>query len=144
MIFLAVTLGFFAENIREHITDAKKGKEYAIAYRDDLIKDTTILEIIISIVNRDIASCDSLNKYLQNGRTKEVADLQKIYQYNLTSLAGFSVNLTDRTSLQLKNSGGIGLLKNKKVINEILDYWNNGTILESMRAVIEIMRQQAR
>src|SRR4051812_47286529 len=28
MIFLAVTLGFFAENIREHFTDARIEKEY--------------------------------------------------------------------------------------------------------------------
>jgi hypothetical protein len=28
MIFLAVTMGFFAENIREHFTEKAKGKEY--------------------------------------------------------------------------------------------------------------------
>ena len=28
MIFLAVTLGFFAENIREHLSDNAKEKEY--------------------------------------------------------------------------------------------------------------------
>jgi hypothetical protein len=28
MIFLAVTLGFFAENIREHLSDRSKEKEY--------------------------------------------------------------------------------------------------------------------
>ena len=30
MIFLAVTAGFFAENIREHLDDNKKEKEYHV------------------------------------------------------------------------------------------------------------------
>ncbi len=36
MIFLAVSLSFFAENIREKITDHKMAKVYAAAMLDDL------------------------------------------------------------------------------------------------------------
>jgi hypothetical protein len=36
MIFLAVTLGFFAENIREHFTDKNNTKVYLETYRDEL------------------------------------------------------------------------------------------------------------
>ena len=32
MIFLAVTLGFFAENIREHLTNSAKEKEYIAGF----------------------------------------------------------------------------------------------------------------
>ena len=144
MIFLAVTLGFFAENIREHFTEARKGKEYAISYKEDLVKDTAIIQSIISIINRDIEGCDSLNYYLENERTKTVVDLQKIYQYNLAALGGFSYNLTDRTAPQLKNSGGMLLLNKKRVVNGILDYWQNGSILESIQIAAGTMRQQAR
>ena len=144
MIFLAVTLGFFAENIREHFTETRKGKEYAISYKEDLVKDTAIIESIISILNRDIEGCDSLNYYLENERTKSVIDLQKIYQYNLSALGGFSFNLTDRTASQLKNSGGMLLLNKKKVVNGILDYWQNGAVLEGIQSATATMRQQAR
>ena len=144
MIFLAVTLGFFAENIREHFTETRKGKEYAISYKEDLVKDTAIIESIISILNRDIEGCDSLNYYLENERTKTVIDLQKIYQYNLVALGGFSFNLTDRTASQLKNSGGMLLLNKKKVVNGILDYWQNGAVLEGIQSATATMRQQAR
>ncbi len=144
MIFLAVTLGFFAENIREHFTDTKKGKEYAISYKEDLIKDTAIIQKVILILNRDIAGCDSLNNYLQKERTKTVIDLQNIYQFNLSALGGFSFSLTDRTSSQLKNSGGMRLLTNKKVINGILEYWESGALLEGIQIATSTMRQQAR
>jgi hypothetical protein len=144
MIFLAVTLGFFAENIREHFTDTRKGREYAISYKEDLIKDTVIIQKTIWILNRDIAGCDSLNSFLQNERTKTVDDLKKIYQYNLSALGGFSFSLTDRTSSQLKNSGGMRLLTNKKVIDGILNYWESGAVLDGIQTATATMRQQAR
>lgn len=40
MIFLAVTLGFFAENIRESIAHRKKEKEYIVSIIQDLKMDT--------------------------------------------------------------------------------------------------------
>src|SRR5664279_2153560 len=40
MIFLAVTLGFIAENIREHISDRSKEKEYIESMLQDLKSDT--------------------------------------------------------------------------------------------------------
>ena len=144
MIFLAVTLGFFAENIREHFADVRKGKEYAISYKEDLLKDTAIIQKIILMINNNVAGCDSLNDYLQNQRTKTVLDLQKVYQYNLAALGGFSFHLTDRTVSQLKNSGGMRLLTNKKVVNGILDYWENGSVLDAIQIGISTMRQQAR
>jgi hypothetical protein len=43
MIFLAVTLGFFAENIREHLSDSAKEKEYIESLVQDLKLDQQIL-----------------------------------------------------------------------------------------------------
>src|SRR5450759_535969 len=40
MIFLAVFLGFVAENIREHIVENDRAKEYAISLVQDLQNDT--------------------------------------------------------------------------------------------------------
>src|SRR5450759_5326081 len=41
MIFLAVTLGFFAENIREYFSDSQKEKQYTQSLYEDLKADTT-------------------------------------------------------------------------------------------------------
>jgi hypothetical protein len=40
MIFLAVTMGFFAENLRESITDHAKEKEYKTLIIEDLQEST--------------------------------------------------------------------------------------------------------
>src|SRR5271170_314279 len=49
MIFLAVTLGFFAENIREHIADGKKEKYLIHLLKEDLTKDTARLHLLIYV-----------------------------------------------------------------------------------------------
>ncbi len=45
MIFLAVTMGFFAENIRESVSDHSKEKEYIAGIKKDLVADTSALNI---------------------------------------------------------------------------------------------------
>lgn len=44
MIFLAVTLGFFAEGLRENISDHSKEKEYIVSIIQDMKKDIEKLE----------------------------------------------------------------------------------------------------
>ena len=51
MIFLAVTLGFFAEQIREGFTDHIREKEYMKLMIEDLKSDTVLLSS-----NKQIAS----------------------------------------------------------------------------------------
>ena len=47
MIFLAVTLGFFAESLREHMADKSKEKEFIISLKEDLISDTAQLSYLL-------------------------------------------------------------------------------------------------
>jgi hypothetical protein len=48
MIFLAVTMGFFAESIRESISDSGKEKEYMVTMIEDLKKDTLAFDKVIA------------------------------------------------------------------------------------------------
>ncbi len=43
MIFLAVTAGFFAETLREHIADRNKEKKHIQSLVQDLKNDTTLI-----------------------------------------------------------------------------------------------------
>src|SRR6476620_2575759 len=45
MIFLAVTMGFFAESFREHLSDRSKEKEYIKSMVEDLETDSAFLEL---------------------------------------------------------------------------------------------------
>jgi hypothetical protein len=60
MIFLAVTLGFFAENIREHVSEKKKAYNLAESFENDLKKDTTQLNFLVNFNNGKLSTLDSL------------------------------------------------------------------------------------
>ncbi|SDB51334.1 hypothetical protein SAMN03097699_1829 [Flavobacteriaceae bacterium MAR_2010_188] len=60
MLFLAVFLGFVAENIREHTVENDRAKEYAISLVQDLQNDTTSLNTQIKSAEIYIAITDSL------------------------------------------------------------------------------------
>ncbi len=65
MLFLAVFLGFLAENFREHQVEKERGREYVKSFREDLCKDTTILRLNIETLKRISIAGDSLIKILQ-------------------------------------------------------------------------------
>ncbi len=88
---------------------------------------------------------DSLVKILQENRIQLPNDLKKLYDYNITSLAGFTSSpLTDRTSVQLKNSGGMRLITEKKIIDAIIDYWVGVENLARVESTAQEMRLHAR
>ena len=65
MLFLAVTLGFFVENQREHYIERKRAAEYVQQLLFDLTKDTTRLNNDISYYKWRENTIDSLIVLLQ-------------------------------------------------------------------------------
>ena len=49
MIFLAVTMGFFAESYREHLKDQRQEKEFIVSLKEDIISDTIQLNVALSL-----------------------------------------------------------------------------------------------
>src|SRR6516164_4263688 len=60
MIFIAVTLGFFAESLRESISESHIEKDYIKSFVEDLKSDTATLGKIIPAESRGISGIDSL------------------------------------------------------------------------------------
>lgn len=60
MIFLAVFMGFIAENIRESITEHKRAAEFAQSYYEDIKKDTTEINRALRLGMHKITATDSL------------------------------------------------------------------------------------
>jgi hypothetical protein len=110
MLFLAVFLGFVAENIREHVTEGHKGKEYVESYYDDLKNDTARISWNIEFDARKLKGLEGLsdcyNAVLKN--PKNTSCLMGIIQ----SIAiNRPFTRTERTSRQLANAGGFRMLK---------------------------------
>src|SRR5947209_4017888 len=59
MIFLAVSLGFLAENLREYITSRTKEKEYIRGFIRNIQDDTANLKHVIYFDSIQVAGIDS-------------------------------------------------------------------------------------
>jgi hypothetical protein len=121
MIFLAVTLGFFAEGIRENITDSTKEKEYILSMMQDLRDDTSSISKTINALTAASKDIDTMLIELKSN-TPNVAVLNNIISSHFWLYTGFSYN--NRTIQQLKNAGNFRLLKNEAVADSILQYDN--------------------
>jgi len=110
MLFLAVTLGFFVENMREHYIEHKRGLQYIRSFVEDLKTDTAGFSHIIAQykikegqLNQLYLCYDSIN-----GKFQSADCINKIYAASI----GFQdLIFTDRTLQQLKNAGGLRLLE---------------------------------
>jgi hypothetical protein len=120
MIFLAVTLGFFAENIREHINESNQGKQYIQSLVEDLESDTTRMNYVIQF---DEAKINALNRMYQCYDTvandlKATSCMGVLIKYSKVNRPFL---LNDRTITQLANAGGYRLLE-KEDADSILAY----------------------
>jgi hypothetical protein len=121
MLFLAITLGFFVENQREHIVEKNRAKEYARLLADDLSSDIGEFNRTKRVLNKIIAAGDSLGKILNTTDIKKVPG-GKLYYYEYWSGWRWSVISRDATLQQMKNSGSLRYMHNTSLIRKILNY----------------------
>src|SRR5580704_10760064 len=124
MIFLAVTMGFFAENIREHFVDKQKEKEYVRSFVEDLSSDEIELPRLINAIKRQqILAADSLPVLLKDASTKTPANSIYYFLRGMVRQQGIHAFITDRTIAQAKNSGEMRLIRNKQISDSLVDYY---------------------
>ena len=121
MIFLAVSMGFIAENVRESITAHEKKKQYVESLIQDLKEDTVKINEGIEKNLARVSGLDSLLNYLKTFPYTD-SSLNKIYQLRNHLRYRGEVFFTKRTLVQLKNSGGMQFIKNMAVSDSIVNY----------------------
>jgi len=134
MLFLAVFCGFLAENQREKLTDHRREKEFMRSMIDDLKKDTATISIHIKALEKFEKRIDSsiwLYAIQKNPTPAQVARIGRTAEGGLASIIAL---FTDRTSSQLKNSGGMRLIRNKTVADSLTDYW---TGIDRIKEIID-------
>src|SRR5665647_67142 len=120
MIFLAVTMGFFAESLREHINDNEKREQYIQSLVEDLETDTSRMEDIIQFDEAKINALGSMYACYDTvtKNMKATSCMGILIKYSKVNRA-FQPN--DRTYIQLANAGGFRLLR-KEDADSILAY----------------------
>ena len=137
MIFLAVTMGFFAENIREHVTDNEKGKEYMQSLYSDMEQDSIDLARTSYWNNLQTKIFDSLIVLIQKPAL-DSNDINKLYLFGRVVTRTVIFEPTNRTISQLNNSGNFRLIRNVALGDSILDYEHWVSVYESNITVSSI------
>lgn len=106
MIFLAVTLGFFAETVREKISEHKLLKEYAASLVKDLELDTSQLYAYRNYYRYASGNVDTLLQLLANNNPQNIPT-GKMYWYGLFGGAHGYFTPNDATMQQIKSTGAL-------------------------------------
>lgn len=119
MIFLAVTMGFFAETIREHYTEHKNAEILAHSLLEDMKKDTASLHSLIAFGNKRMVAADSVLSIFHSPRSGW--NSQSIYTNMVPLLTSLPFISTDGTYTQMKTSGTLRYF-NQPLVNIINAY----------------------
>lgn len=118
MLFLAVTLGFFAENLREHFSDKEKERKYVQTLYYDLKDDTSQIKHEIPFWQSQLKRIDTLRAEIKKADRMNIP-LAITMAAHVRSYSNFLYH--DRTISQLKNSGNFRLLS-AALADSIMEY----------------------
>jgi len=103
MLFAAVTLGFFAENIREKIADKERSRELIEVVAKDLKSDVEMLNMLKDFETEKIKQCDTFRTLLS--ADPATVD-QKDYYRVLTNYSVFFVfTPNDKSRIDAESKG---------------------------------------
>lgn len=136
MLFLAVFCGFLAENQREHYIENLREKQYMRSLLEDLHTDSATVKIVYNRALIQKAQIDSLIELGNYSPLNEV-NISKLYMLHGQTTRFLNIRFEDGTSSQLKNAGGMRLIRNKQVGKTIRQYWAKIETLSRIRDRLE-------
>ena len=120
MIFLAVTMGFIAENIREHFTETKSAHEYLESYRNDLLQNGQKLKLYDSVFVAELPVYDSIvDIFYEKSENKNLTVLARLL---LEGQKNIVVTINTPTYQQLISSGSMRYIDNSVLKDSIANY----------------------
>lgn len=142
MLFLAVSLGFFVENMREHHVEHEREEQYIKSLVSDLKTDVVNLDTTISLNTRWKQNADSLFYLLTLPDYSDKTN--SIYFFSRkVSLRDFFY-ITDGTLKQLNNAGGLRLISHQDLVDSISAYENIYDDLEKAQQLKELQLRDYR
>jgi hypothetical protein len=120
MIFLAVTMGFFAETMRENISESGKAKELAKSLYQEVYNDSVIMHNKLMMRAEKEKRMEYFKKYIRDSSLTSVSEKfyeSFMYTYVLTAAIAFEPN--DGILNQLRNSGTLRYFKGIELQNAI-------------------------
>lgn len=120
MIFLAVTLSFFAETIREHFSEEGKAKELAESLYKEIYSDSVAIRRIEII---RITKANELNYFINFVKDSNLTNLSdsfyRSFAWSFLISTAILFEPADGMLNQLRNSGSLRYFKSAKLQREI-------------------------
>jgi hypothetical protein len=140
MLFLAVSLGFMAENIREHQIEKQREIAYLKNVHEDLKLDLINIDNVFNSNTIRLQAMDTLFKIINNNTITN----EDVYYYirNLALRATFDSSHVGLD--QIKSAGGLRMVKNPEIISGIQEYERALDALDKLENVRERTLEQAR
>jgi len=135
MIFIAVSMGFFAENIRENISNREIVKKNMESIVSGLKTDTTNLKDLIAFNKLRIKNLESINKF----RYQNLADTNILKTFVPILISAFKFDYFRSSSVaidQMKSTGGFRLVKQHNVVDSIFAYYDYNGALTLNREIL--------
>ncbi len=122
MLFLAVSLGFYAENTREVILHKKEVKSQLNSMLSDLQSDISLFDSVTARNSYGAEMADSLVELLHS----DISNTTEIYFAARTVTANLGYYYTNAKSFeQLKMAGMLRYIKNKDLLDSIGTYYTS-------------------
>lgn len=142
MLFLAVFLGFLAENQREHIVEHKRAKQYALNLYKDLQRDTADIIRAGHYEQKTMEMIDSLVLYASSTITPKKNGL--LFYYMRLASNVYTVDFNTATMNQLINSGNLRYFTDHDLVTLISTYnTTSSQIIKTLENNIEASRSRA-
>ncbi|GAC1598346.1 MAG: hypothetical protein NVS3B19_20490 [Ginsengibacter sp.] len=138
MIFLAVTLGFFAENIREHFAEKRNANQYLNAYHNDLIQNQLTIKRYDSTYLSLLPVYDSIcNIYFTKTENLNLIALERLL---IIGKRNILTQISSPTYTQLLNSGSLKYIGNISIRNSMSDYYEKLNALRDYDLRIALLK----
>lgn len=143
MLFLAVFCGFLAEYQLEHTIEHQREEQFMRSMVEDLKKDRILLKNESDLTVIQYTKLDSLTGMIYEGALDPL-HVTKMYELQRKYLSPRTLKLINRTELQLKNAGGMRLIRNRQVADSIINYWSIAESVNETRDAINVHRGKAK
>lgn len=136
MLFLAVFCGFLAEYQLEHTIEHNREKEFIQSMIEDAQTDTANIHKFIKINRERVFHLDTLSLLFFNYDVLKKNDYHIYVVFRKLLSGSGNMILTERTLSQLKNSGGMRLIRKKTAADIITLYDSYGKELVAQQTAI--------
>lgn len=134
MIFLAVTMGFFAESIREHYVEVRNTRQYLQTFRQELVNNKRVFVGNDSIYRTIVPSQDSIIRIFIEKRENQDLHLMGRLLRRVKRVLYPAINKA--AYQQMVNSGGLKNLDNLSLRDSMSTYAGQIEVFEAYNSIV--------